>query len=59
MKKLKSYLKRNKLKYTPWSVRHKLSPSSVYRFLNNKGTSLENIKKISAASGISIYDLTR
>lgn len=37
MNKLKRYLKKNKVRYSVWAIKNKLSPATVYRFLNGKG----------------------
>jgi predicted transcriptional regulator len=48
--KLQKYLNKNNLKYSPWAVKNKLSPSTIYRFLNGENISIKNALMIQKAT---------
>ena len=48
--KLQKYLNKNKLRYTPWAVKNKLSPSTIYRYLNGAGISVGTALMIQKAT---------
>jgi DNA-binding transcriptional regulator YdaS (Cro superfamily) len=48
---LESYLKRNKLKPTPWAEKHGISAASLHRYLKGIGTiDARNALRIEAAT---------
>ena len=58
--KLSKYFKRHDIKFTPWGIKNNISPSTIYRHLNGKGSlSPENAKRISEATfgEVSVLDL--
>jgi len=48
--KLQKYLKKYNLKYCPWAVKNRLSPSTVYRFLCGENISIKNALMIQKAT---------
>ena len=48
--KLQKFLKKNGLKYSPWAVKNRLSPSTIYRFLNGENISIKNALLIQKAT---------
>jgi len=57
---LESYLKRNKIKYVPWALKNGLSPATIFRYLNGRGTidakTLIKIEKITDEE-VTVMDL--
>jgi len=48
--KLQKYLKQSKLKFTPWAVKNKLSPSTIHRFLSGADISIKTALQIQRAT---------
>ena len=50
MNKLKKFFKENKIKPTPWAIKHGIAPPVISRYLNGKGISPANAEKIEQAT---------
>ncbi len=57
--RLEKYLKDNKLKPTPWAVKHRIAAAVISRYLNGKGISPQNAEKIEVATDgdVSVMEL--
>jgi len=47
--KLQKFFKKYDIKYCPWAVKNRLSPSTVYRFLCGENISVKNLLLIQKA----------